>query len=1419
MSEVQMMLSMEMDAFTARMALPQLFEATFDLVSSALVLFDSQGQILKVNGAFAELLGYSLPELLSIPFPELLYCADRESLQAVHGQAFPVYLVDRSIELRYRRRDGSLLNGRSKLAAVGALLLGEIVPFEAPQPLDKRLEQDQWLQRIVETAPGIIGILRLDNDGKVSMPWASPGYEEYYGVTGDQMKQDASILFERIHSEDVARVQKSIAESARSLCPWQCEYRVNHPLKGEIWLEGRSKPTLEADGAVLWFGFLHDISERKRIEQALLESEERFRLAFESVAIGMALLALDGRWLRVNPYLCELLGRSEVELLQTFSQALTHPDDLSWELACSEHLVTGNAPYLRLEKRYLHHNGQYLRVQLTASAIRSRDGTPLYFVVQIEDLNRLLEAEERLSLKDFALCHVHEAAYLLDEQTRFRYVNDEACRSLSYSREELLRIMVADLDLDWTDKLIFVNGHNNPERYPEIIESRHRARDGRILPVEISITYIEPGGQHYKLALARDIVEHRRLQTTRQENENRYREVFDNSLDCLYLLEVTEDQQFRYIEINTAFERSSGLDRQQLIGRCVGEVVPEAGRRVMVGLKDCRACDEIIEWESELELPAGLIAIHATFIPVRDERGHIYRIVGISRDISERKRMEIRLLASEQQFRALAENSLNLIISYDQNCRRTYVNPAFERETCIPAVRALQLPLEDRWSANMPVTEYLALLRQVISTGEPLETVLEWPCSESGKNVVHAIQLIAERGVDGAVVSVLAKGHNITTLKRHERLEEARLCIFERLARGAPLPDVLALVTKYIELTRPEFLASIMLVDDDGCYLIPGSVSRLPPDYPQTLGHIKICEGIDICGTAAWCGTTVIAEDLATHPYCDAFSELAIKAGLRACWSEPIKDSVGKVLGTFCIHLRQPGLPTEDDLELMHQASHLAAIAIERKRADTLLLESEQRYREIFDNSLDSLILVEVTEEGHFCTIEVNPAAERDVGMSRVELIGRNIKEVLPSHLATITIAHYQRCMESGAPLDEEVELDLPAGRRIFHWTLIPVRGATGRVQRIAGIARDITERKHTERVLHAREQEFRALVENTPDVIARFDTQCRFLYANPAAQSMLDRPLAYLLGKTSREASPHSNAARSFQGKLEKIVRIGKATEEEVTLDAPVAQNAEAACYQVRLVPEHDQHGGLVSILAVGRNVSAMRAAERRLKESHAQLRQLSIHRETTREEERKRIAREIHDELGQQLTALRMGISLLRLQFGHDHPLLLERVQALMVRVDETIQVVRNVATSLRPSALDMGLISALEWLVSAFSQNTGIHCQLRAPSARLDLDDERATATFRVVQESLTNVARHAKASRVDIHLDRGAGHVLIEVRDNGEGFDPEQLPKGTLGMLGMRERGHMLGGVVTIDSARGQGVRVRMHIPIQVDSEAP
>lgn len=232
-----------------------------------------------------------------------------------------------------------------------------------------------------------------------------------------------------------------------------------------------------------------------------------------------------------------------------------------------------------------------------------------------------------------------------------------------------------------------------------------------------------------------------------------------------------------------------------------------------------------------------------------------------------------------------------------------------------------------------------------------------------------------------------------------------------------------------------------------------------------------------------------------------------------------------------------------------------------------------------------------------------------------------------------------------------------------------------------------------------------------------------------------------------------------------------------------------------------------------IGRNITALKDTERRIEESHAQLRELIAQRETAREEERKHIARELHDELGQFLTALRMNVSLLRVQFGKTNAALMSHLRNMTELVDRNIQVVRNVASALRPAALDMGVPSALEWLVEQFSRNTGIPCDLHAIEDEIVLGEDSGMAVFRMVQESLTNVARHAKAKRVTVTLRRKRNHYQLEVRDDGRGFDPDRVGKKSMGLVGLRERALMLGGEVSISSALGQGTALEVRIPFE------
>jgi signal transduction histidine kinase len=216
-------------------------------------------------------------------------------------------------------------------------------------------------------------------------------------------------------------------------------------------------------------------------------------------------------------------------------------------------------------------------------------------------------------------------------------------------------------------------------------------------------------------------------------------------------------------------------------------------------------------------------------------------------------------------------------------------------------------------------------------------------------------------------------------------------------------------------------------------------------------------------------------------------------------------------------------------------------------------------------------------------------------------------------------------------------------------------------------------------------------------------------------------------------------------------------------------------------------------------------------------QLRALAARLQSVREEERTRVAREIHDELGQALTAIKFEFTSLLQNLPSEEELVGRRSQAILKLLNEAFQSVRRIGTELRPAMLDdLGLVASIEWLAEEFGARRGIKVQLSLPDVDLVLDQERATALFRILQETLTNVARHANATQVTVRLAEEDGGLLLEVRDNGKGIGEEQLSNGTksLGILGMRERVLLLGGALTISGAPGTGTTVSVLIPRHV-----
>ncbi|PHV26386.1 histidine kinase [Janthinobacterium sp. BJB426] len=231
------------------------------------------------------------------------------------------------------------------------------------------------------------------------------------------------------------------------------------------------------------------------------------------------------------------------------------------------------------------------------------------------------------------------------------------------------------------------------------------------------------------------------------------------------------------------------------------------------------------------------------------------------------------------------------------------------------------------------------------------------------------------------------------------------------------------------------------------------------------------------------------------------------------------------------------------------------------------------------------------------------------------------------------------------------------------------------------------------------------------------------------------------------------------------------------------------------------------------------LRASQIRLQLSHQKLRRLAAHADQIKEEERKRIAREIHDDLGQNLLVLRIDADMLASRTQRRHPRLNARARSTLEQIDATIKSVRQIINDLRPTVLDLGVNAAVEWQVAQFRQRTGIACEVSESHDDICLSDQCATALFRILQESLSNISQHANASRVQVKLEKCHDTVSMSISDNGVGAAIDGRNKlGSFGLVGIEERIKLLGGTFYIESSPGAGMSVHVSVPLGADATA-
>jgi signal transduction histidine kinase/ligand-binding sensor domain-containing protein len=319
--------------------------------------------------------------------------------------------------------------------------------------------------------------------------------------------------------------------------------------------------------------------------------------------------------------------------------------------------------------------------------------------------------------------------------------------------------------------------------------------------------------------------------------------------------------------------------------------------------------------------------------------------------------------------------------------------------------------------------------------------------------------------------------------------------------------------------------------------------------------------------------------------------------------------------------------------------------------------------------------------------------------------------------------------------------------------------------------------------------------------------------YNDAASVFMLGRGPA-LMGKRFNEIIPHNAELRAL---LEECFTSHSTVRRELRADSTFAQKSLELAVTYAFVPPD-------SVLVHVEDVSDRKRNEARLQESREQLRALAARLESVREEERTMLSREIHDELGQLMTGLKMDLAWIRRraqEFGPSIPAAVSQRFAQMNSVlEDAIQTVRKIAGQLRPAVLDdLGLVAAIEWQARDFGERTGIHCEIALGVDDMEMAPERATEFFRIFQELLTNVVRHAQASYVGVTLTREAGTLTLEVRDNGKGIQPEEIRRpASLGILGMEERARRIHGTLSLVRGRENGTVARISVPLEPGEHA-
>ncbi|MFH1852682.1 MAG: PAS domain S-box protein [Candidatus Neomarinimicrobiota bacterium] len=900
------------------------------------------------------------------------------------------------------------------------------------------------------------------------------------------------------------------------------------------------------------------------------------------------------------------------------------------------------------------------------------------------------------------------------------------------------------------------------------------------------------------------------------QSENDYRQLFEAAHDAIIIFRPDNEI---VLNVNSAACELYGYTRDEFIGMSLRQVstnVATGERRVaeIVGEKMPLSFET-----NHVRRNGDEIAVEITAVMI--EFGGDPAILSVTRDITERKIALATLQESEERWRSLAESSPDHILTLNRDLEIVFANYAAPGLTVADLIGKKLYQFVDKSHQ----AKIKALLKSVIEKRKDVRYETEYIAPDGGKIYyeTHALPQILGDDVVGLTMSARdISERKLVEQTIAERSRELALIneLNEAANGGATISELIDLFSSGSNRLFPNYGAVVYLVNAGGDSLelynsgLTGTLlEKIAGLLGTTIPKVRIPLSADSIFTRILAGEKLaVFEDPADIR--QMITEHARTAGLSR-----LVGSVYKLLGiklvvtillrsgqkTIGLLMVSEGLADESDRVRLERIANQLTGLIRRKQAEEGVIQSAQEWQATFNAMSDAIWLVDM--DGKIVRHNQTTADWLQTGTAAID--GRYCWELVHGTSAPIPECPILKMKKS---LRRESR-ELPLGERWIDITVDPILDSDHKLSGAVHIIKDITERKTTEILIRQERDRAQMYLDVAGALFIGLDQRGRITLANRVAREVLEIGEANIIGRDWFANFLPQRLRRMVKAVFKQIITGEVKAVEFFENEVLTATGKEKIIYwhnsELR-----DADGAIVGLLSSGIDVTERKRAELEVLEYSQRLKRLTHYLRDSIEQERMRISREIHDELGQALTAMKIDLDLMREDI-QDTDKVLRKIDGVSDLINHTLTQTRRISADLRPSILDdLGLVPALEWYIDDFAERTGIRCRFTNLFKVSEVPATTGTVIFRVLVEAMTNAVRHSRADTITIRLWNTRNEIKLKVHDNGIGISATAMAnKKSLGLIGMQERVQFYGGRIAISGRPDKGTEILMQLPLE------